>query len=293
MANTILIIDDDEFFVEVTQQILEEAGYNVISSNDSFEAMSVIGKQANDISVVILDWQMPNMTGLEFLKWVRNRPEFENIQVIMQTSMDKTENIKEGIDAGAFYYLTKPTKKEIILSTVQSAVKEHERKLELLTSLKESQNSFRLLQHGILKYQTVKEGDFIAVRIANCCPKPESAMFVSELLCNAVEHGNLGITYDEKTAFIEAGILQQEIDRRLLLPEYKNKFATVTITKDENKMSVLVEDEGNGFDFEKYLLIDDKRIFDNHGRGIAIAASYIKIKYLEKGNKVSVEFKLK
>ena len=63
--------------------------------------------------------------------------------------------------------------------------------------------------------------------------------------------------------------------------------------KDENKMSVLVEDEGAGFDFEKYLVIDDTRIFDNHGRGIAIAASYINIKYLDKGNKVSVEFKLK
>ena len=58
-------------------------------------------------------------------------------------------------------------------------------------------------------------------------------------------------------------------------------------------MSVLVEDEGEGFDFEKYLVIDDTRIFDNHGRGIAIAASYINIKYLDKGNKVSVEFKLK
>ena len=94
MANTILIIDDDEFAIELTEQTLTDAGYNVVSSTDSFEATLLIGKMADELAVIILDWQMPNMTGIEFLKWVRNRPEFENIQVIMQTTMDKRKILK-------------------------------------------------------------------------------------------------------------------------------------------------------------------------------------------------------
>ncbi len=289
----ILLIDDDEFYVEITGQTLREAGYEVMVSHDPIEAMTLLGKNASAIAVVVLDWNMPNMSGLELLKWIRNRPEFENIQVIMQTSMDSTEHIRQGIDAGAFYYLVKPQTREVMLSTVQSAVREHERALELLHKLQESQHSFRLLERGVLKYQTIPEGDFIAVRIANCCPRPQNVMFISELLANAVEHGNLGITYEEKTALIEAGLLQQEIDRRMALPEYRDRYVRVHLEKTNEKVKVLIEDEGKGFDYEKYLFIDNERIFDNHGRGIAIAASYLSIKYIGKGNQVQVELPLK
>ena len=233
------------------------------------------------------------MSGIELLRWIREQPTFESIQVIMQTGMDKPENIKEGIDAGAYYYLTKPIRREVLLSTIHAAILDHEHQKELLTKLKQAENSFRLLDEAVFRFHTVTEGEFMAVRIANICAIPEEAMYVSELLSNAVEHGNLGITYEEKTALIESGTLQNEIDRRVTLPEYKNRKVKVSLKKEGVTLSVMIEDEGNGFDFQKFLRFDDSRIFDNHGRGIAIVNSYLNMQYLDKGNKVLVKLALK
>lgn len=290
---TILMIDDDPLFIELISPIILKESYTLLTANDAVTGRKILNKNSADISVILLDWDMPGMNGIELLKWIREQPQFEPIQVIMQTGMDNPEQIKTGIDTGAYFYLTKPVKKEVLLSTIRAAVLDYNRQKELLSKLQLSENSFRLLEEGVFKYRTVQEGDFLAVRIANVCPVPEEAMFISELLANAVEHGNLGITYDEKTPLIESGKLQDEIERRLQLPENKNKFVKVSVKKNGEKFTVLIEDEGKGFDFEKYLKFDDSRIFDNHGRGIAISASYLDLKYLEKGNKVLVTFPLK
>lgn len=287
------MIDDDPLFIELISPIILKESYTLLTANDAVTGREILNKNSADISVILLDWDMPGMNGIELLKWIREQPQFEPIQVIMQTGMDNPEQIKTGIDTGAYFYLTKPVKKEVLLSTIRAAVLDYNRQKELLNKLQLSENSFRLLEEGVFKYRTVQEGDFLAVRIANVCPVPEEAMFISELLANAVEHGNLGITYDEKTPLIESGKLQDEIERRLQLPENKNKFVKVSVKKNGEKFTVLIEDEGKGFDFEKYLKFDDSRIFDNHGRGIAISASYLDLKYLEKGNKVLVTFPLK
>ena len=159
--------------------------------------------------------------------------------------------------------------------------------------LRLAENSFRLLDSAVFRYRSVAEGEFLAVRIANICANPEEAMYVSELLTNAVEHGNLAITYEEKTVLIEKGNLQDEIQKRLALPDYQKRMVHVSLKKEEGKLHVLVEDEGSGFDYEKYLRFDDSRVFDNHGRGIAIVNSYLDMKYLDKGNKVLVKLALK
>jgi anti-sigma regulatory factor (Ser/Thr protein kinase) len=146
-----------------------------------------------------------------------------------------------------------------------------------------------LLEEGLFKFKTIAEGDFLAVRIANVAAHPEEAMYVSELFANAVEHGNLGITYDENTELIDKGLLRNEVDRRLALPEYRDKYVHVHIQKSNGNMKIKIQDEGDGFDFKKYLYFDDSRIFDNHGRGIAICNSLLKINYEGNGNTVVVE----
>jgi DNA-binding response OmpR family regulator len=293
MMHTILLVDDDPLFIKLISPILSKEGYALLTAPDAEDAQLILNKHANVISVVLLDWEMPGMNGIDLLKWIRQQGEFEDIQVIMQTGRDNPEHIKEGIDAGAYFYLTKPVKKEVLLSTINAAIIDHIHQKELLDKLKLSENSFRLLEEGVFKYRTVSEGDFLAIRIANVCPVPEEAMFISELLSNAVEHGNLGITYDEKTILIEAGKLKEELERREKMPAYKERFVLVSVKKENDTFRVLIEDQGEGFDFQKYLQFDDTRIFDNHGRGIAISNSYLNMKYLGKGNKVEVTFPLK
>ena len=113
-------------------------------------------------------------------------------------------------------------------------------------------------------------------------------MVISEILTNAVEHGNLGITYDEKTVLIAENGLAKEVERRLAMQEYATKRVTLALKRTDREITVEIEDEGKGFDFRKYLRMDESRVFDNHGRGIALTSEYLKLQYLGSGSKVIV-----
>jgi anti-sigma regulatory factor (Ser/Thr protein kinase) len=113
-------------------------------------------------------------------------------------------------------------------------------------------------------------------------------MQITELITNAIEHGNLGITYDEKTEFVAKGTWSAEVDRRLALPQHQKKMVSLTFSKSAHGVTVLIEDEGPGFDYSRYVRFDESRAFDNHGRGIAIAGSLLDLQFLGRGNRVLV-----
>ncbi|MGE5462637.1 MAG: hypothetical protein ACM3PS_04745, partial [Syntrophothermus sp.] len=77
-------------------------------------------------------------------------------------------------------------------------------------------------------------------------------------------------------------------ERRLALPEHAAKYATARITREADKLTAFIEDQGPGFDYARFLVMDESRAFDNHGRGIAMANSCLQLEYLGKGNKVLV-----
>ena len=116
-------------------------------------------------------------------------------------------------------------------------------------------------------------------------------MTLTELLTNALEHGNLDISYDEKTRWMEEhGDIFSLIAERAADPRYANKQITITYVIGKHKSTVSIRDEGDGFDWRKYV---DKKHIDNealHGRGISLAAELVsKIAYNEKGNQVVFE----
>ena len=129
----------------------------------------------------------------------------------------------------------------------------------------------------------------VAILLAKSCPDPEKAVVgLSEILVNGVEHGNLGITYEEKSVLNEAGRWNAEVDRRLSLPENAEKRVTVRLEQRADAVHFSIEDEGDGFDWESYLEVEPERLFDNHGRGIAMSrlASFDDMTYNDKGNRV-------
>jgi anti-sigma regulatory factor (Ser/Thr protein kinase) len=113
-------------------------------------------------------------------------------------------------------------------------------------------------------------------------------MGLSELLINAVEHGNLGISYDDKTLFNERGTWLEEVDKRLQQESNKNKFATLEFQRSESEIKIVVKDQGSGFDWQPYLQMSADRAMDNHGRGIAMAGmiSFSRVEYQGNGNEV-------
>ena len=113
-------------------------------------------------------------------------------------------------------------------------------------------------------------------------------MALFELMVNAVEHGNLGISYKHKSRLLAKGMHRTEIQRRLGLPENRDKRVTIELKRDKEHLRLTIRDCGPGFDYKKYLVVDPQRLFDAHGRGILVAGSLLDVKFVDPGNEVHV-----
>ena len=209
--------------------------------------------------------------------------------MIMVTGADTVDDMKEGLDAGVFYYLTKPVNEYMLRSVLSAAVREAQQKKTLAEELSHHRTSFHLIKTAKFKFQTLEEARSLCAFIANCFPEPERVLSgLGELLINAIEHGILDIGYDRKTTLIDRGTWESEIIRMQNLPENKGKFCNATILHKDEGTYVVIEDPGHGFEWKKFINIDPARAGDNHGRGIAQAKtmSFDKLTFNEKGNQV-------
>ena len=291
-VDTVLIVDDEDALRAVLARLLTDEGCRVLTAADGAEAQSLLRTTQEPISVVVLDWMMPQMTGIELLRWMKKQPRIEHIPVIMLTALDDPERVKEGIDAGAFYYLVKPFQKPLLQSILRAAVSDYYSTRLLLEKLRQCARPLAFMDEGTFRFRTLAEAEQLAVMIASATPEPEHAMVIAELLLNAVEHGNLGITYEDKGRLVTENTWQEEVDRRLAMPENQKIHAVVRMKRVGTNLRVEIEDEGEGFDFERFLQIDESRMYDNHGRGIVIARSALNVEFIRPGNKVIVTLPL-
>lgn len=286
----VLLVDDDPIIGKLVETLLNEEFYHFVFIEKSSEALSFIRKHHDDLDVILLDRQMPEVNGLEIAKILRQDPCLQHIPVVMQTSSNGEEEIKEGIDVSVYYYLIKPLNTEIFMSILKSAIKERIKRRSLQQELSKFGSGFSLMNLGNFKFNSIQEAETLSVFLASCFPdRDKAAMGLSALLVNAVEHGNLGIGYETKGSLLKEDLWIQEIQKRSELKENINKNVSVTFRQEEKGLFIRIQDQGDGFDWKKYLHIDPSRSFDNHGRGIAQAnnISFESLTYNEKGNEVT------
>lgn len=136
---------------------------------------------------------------------------------------------------------------------------------------------------------TLRQARSLATVLASKYPDPDRVVVgLTELLVNAVEHGNLGIGYEEKAALLDHGDLRGEIERRLSLPELAARRVRVVFRREASRLVTTIEDEGEGFDWQPYVEYDPERVLDANGHGIAIARgmSFDEVTYQGRGNVV-------
>jgi anti-sigma regulatory factor (Ser/Thr protein kinase) len=155
--------------------------------------------------------------------------------------------------------------------------------------------SLKYISYAEMQFSTPEDVNHVAGILASICPDPETAsQGLVELLLNAVEHGNLGITYEEKKQYMFNETLESELKRRLLLPEYMYRKASVSFKRNDSALEFIISDQGNGFDWEKYLVPDPARVLDPNGRGIAMARrfSFSNVEFHGAGNVVKATLSL-
>ena len=293
---SILVVDDNPTALHLIARILEGEGYEITRATNGLEAMNELQGRKDNFDVIVLDRMMPVMDGMEVTGKILADSELKHIPIIMQTAADQPEQISEGIKAGVFYYLTKPIERKTLLSVVSSAVKEVEQRRVLRAEMLRHRMSFGLIQVLKGSCRTLDEAESLSSFLANCFPDPDRALTgISEILINGVEHGNLGISYDEKTRLMDENLWREEVQRRLQLPEFKDKKVTVIFERKENTYYLQVTDQGKGFNWKSFLEFDPSRASHNHGRGIAMAnmIAFDRLVYNKQGNQVTAVMEIK
>lgn len=117
----ILSVDDSAVIRKIIRSAVETLKYELLEASDGEEAISKLNS-AENVRLILLDWNMPGMNGYEFLKIAKSHSSFKNIPIIMVTTESEKENIIKAVKAGVTSYLTKPfTKEDLIRKITQYA----------------------------------------------------------------------------------------------------------------------------------------------------------------------------
>ena len=103
---TVMIIEDEVDAAELFSEMMRINGFRVIRMFSSAPAIPIIAQEKPDL--ILLDVMMPDISGLEVLRYIRREPDLAGIPVIILSAKSMPTDIKNGIEAGASVYLTKP-----------------------------------------------------------------------------------------------------------------------------------------------------------------------------------------
>ncbi len=119
--NKALVVDDSKAVRTILSKTLRGLGYEVCEAANGIEALAIIEQDKTSVKLVLSDWNMPEMNGLELLKRLRQDPEFSSLVIIMVTSETELDQMSVALEAGANEYVMKPFTREILMEKLQLA----------------------------------------------------------------------------------------------------------------------------------------------------------------------------
>lgn len=109
-----MVIDDSRAIRMILAKTLSELGYEVCQAANGREALRALNASAEPVKLILVDWNMPEMNGLDFIKQVRSEERYRDVKLMMVTTETQVEQIMAAIEAGANEYVMKPFTREII-----------------------------------------------------------------------------------------------------------------------------------------------------------------------------------
>jgi two-component system cell cycle response regulator len=286
----VLVVDDDRVMRTLISTQLLALGFDVEEAENGREALLMMEQSPDRYDVLILDRMMPEMDGIALAKHMKQHERLRLIPIIMQTGYNKAEEVREGIQAGVFYYLAKPLQMPILTSVLEAALTEVTRTKTLRREMRMHRTGFLRMQSAQFTLKSLTDVESMACFLAYAFPEPDRVVLgLSEIFINAVEHGIAQIGYQNKTALIAENRWRIALEERLALPENREKHASISFRRSKEGCFVTVIDPGPGFAWKDYVTYNPARASDYHGRGIAqaIATSFDSLTYNDKGNEAT------
>ncbi len=117
----IIVVDDEPFILMMIEDKLRRAGIEVIALRESRNAMAIIRREKPDL--VILDWMMPEVSGIELCRMLKDDADLKNIPVFLLTAKGQDADKQMGLQCGASMYITKPFSPRALLEIVNNAIR--------------------------------------------------------------------------------------------------------------------------------------------------------------------------
>jgi two-component system chemotaxis response regulator CheY len=113
-----LVIDDSRAIRMLLRNTLRELGLEVVEAGNGREALEQM-ERAGDVELVLVDWNMPEMNGLDFVRAVRARRAYDGARIMMVTTETEITQVALALDAGANEYLMKPFTKDVLVAKLR------------------------------------------------------------------------------------------------------------------------------------------------------------------------------
>ncbi|MBW1991607.1 MAG: chemotaxis response regulator CheY [Deltaproteobacteria bacterium] len=115
----VLVVDDFATMRKIIRNVLKQIGFeNIAEAEDGAAALQIIGQEK--VGLVVTDWNMPNMDGLELLKNIRRNPGSAHLPVLMVTAEGMKDNVLEAVKAGVSNYVVKPFTAEVLQEKIEA-----------------------------------------------------------------------------------------------------------------------------------------------------------------------------
>lgn len=110
-----LVIDDSRTVRAIIRKILTDVGLEVVEAGNGREGLEQL-RQVKDLELILVDWNMPEMNGLDFIKTVRADRSHDQVRIVMVTTETEQEQVIRALEAGANEYVMKPFTRDILVA---------------------------------------------------------------------------------------------------------------------------------------------------------------------------------
>lgn len=289
MEHTLLLVDDEPFSLELMSELLESDGYKTVQAESGEEAWARLEAEHERFCAVLLDKMMPGLSGMELLARIKESPDMESLPVIIQSAFGSPGSIQQGMSAGAFFFLSKPFSRDLLLAVVKAAVSHWDRQLYFREMGLHQEGTMMLLQEAEFTLRTLQEAHAVTALLSRACPVPERiASGLYELIANAVEHGNLEFNFQDKQRLLAEENWDSALQARLTDPTYAQRQVSVRFQRAAEGITFTITDQGRGFDWQAVLNAGPAALLRPHGRGILLAklSSFDQLEYPGDGSRV-------
>jgi CheY-like chemotaxis protein/anti-sigma regulatory factor (Ser/Thr protein kinase) len=284
----VLVVDDQETLRALLSRLLIREGFEPIEAGDGEHAVELF-KSLSPL-VVVSDIMMPKMDGLALLHEIKRID--RNATVILMTGQGNEDVLLDALRGGATNFFKKPFNIRELIEEIRKVV---EFRLEAARSTLFSPFIVEETKHFVMPRADSAYFPIInQITLQLPCLLPEGEILnlkigIEEMIANAIEHGNLGISFEEKNRAIEEGRLAELIAERGRQSDSAGRAVHVISRLTPDYFEISIRDDGQGFAWRDLPDVAPESLLSFNGRGIFLTKIYFdEVTYSESGTMVTL-----